>query len=48
MTHYLLPENIGQALVAYLHQRPFGEVRRLIEALEHLVEYEPVEEPKEE
>lgn len=41
MVHYLLPENIGQALVAYLHQRPFGEVRKLIEALESLVEHKP-------
>lgn len=38
MKQYLLPENIGQAVMNYLAQRPYAEVFHFVSALQALKE----------
>ena len=47
MTRYLLPEEVGQAVVRYLATRPYGEVFELVQAIQKLepVPPEKIEEP---
>lgn len=51
MRRFILNEDLGQAIMTYLGQRPYVEVESLIRALnniDELKEDDPVEDPEEE